>query len=92
MRQFIDEYLKRGAEIRESLDSEMLEHLAKLLWLTIKGGNKIMFCGNGGSAADCQHLAAELTNRFQIEREPLAGLALTTDTSALTAIGNDYSF
>ncbi len=55
-------------------------------------GGKIMFAGNGGSAADAQHLAAELVNRFLINRRPLAGLALTTDTSNLTAIANDFSF
>ncbi len=51
-----------------------------------------MLCGNGGSAADAQHIAAEFVNRFQMERPPLAALALTTDTSVLTSIGNDYSF
>lgn len=55
-------------------------------------GGKIMFCGNGGSAADCQHLAAELTGRYLKERAPIAAIALTVDTSALTAIGNDYAF
>jgi len=59
---------------------------------TIRAGGKILFLGNGGSAADAQHLAAELTGRFVKDRRPLAGLALTTDTSALTAIGNDYGF
>lgn len=58
----------------------------------LHAGNKILCCGNGGSAADAQHFAAELTGRFERERRPLAGMALTTDTSALTAIGNDYSF
>ncbi len=58
----------------------------------IKSGGKVMFCGNGGSAADAQHLAAELSGRFMHDRKPLAGLALTVDTSALTAIGNDYGF
>jgi D-sedoheptulose 7-phosphate isomerase len=53
---------------------------------------KIMFCGNGGSAADCQHLAAELMGRFLVDRQPLAAIALTVDTSALTAIANDYSY
>ena len=53
---------------------------------------KLMFCGNGGSAADAQHLASELTGRFINDRRPLAGLALSTDSSALTCIGNDYSF
>ncbi len=58
----------------------------------LKSGNKIIFCGNGGSAADAQHLAAELMGRYLIDRAPLAALALTVDTSALTAIANDYSF
>ncbi len=58
----------------------------------LRVGNKVMFCGNGGSAADCQHLAAEMTGRFNKDRVPLAAIALSTDTSALTCIGNDYSF
>jgi D-sedoheptulose 7-phosphate isomerase len=58
----------------------------------LAGGGKLMFCGNGGSAADSQHLASELTGRFIHDRRPLAGLALTTDSSALTCIGNDYAF
>lgn len=53
---------------------------------------RLFLCGNGGSAADAQHLAAEFVNRFQIERPPLPAIALTTDTSVLTSIGNDYSF
>lgn len=63
-----------------------------LLAQTLGAGGKILFCGNGGSAADSQHLAAELTGRFIKDRRPLAALALSTDTSALTCIGNDYSF
>jgi D-sedoheptulose 7-phosphate isomerase len=55
-------------------------------------GRKIMACGNGGSAADAQHFSAELVNRFERERPPLAAIALTTDTSTLTSIGNDYHF
>jgi D-sedoheptulose 7-phosphate isomerase len=55
-------------------------------------GGKVMFCGNGGSAADAQHLAAEFTGRFIQDRPPLAAMALSTDTSALTCISNDYSF
>lgn len=58
----------------------------------LRRGCKILVCGNGGSAADAQHLAAELSGRYLKERRALAGLALTTDTSALTAIGNDYGF
>ncbi|MBI5559792.1 MAG: D-sedoheptulose 7-phosphate isomerase [Deltaproteobacteria bacterium] len=57
-----------------------------------KAGNKLMIIGNGGSAADSQHLAAEFVNRFEIERPPLPALALTTDSSILTSIGNDYDF
>ncbi len=65
---------------------------AQLVAGALMNEQKIMFCGNGGSAADSQHLAAELTGRFQTERIPLPGLALTTDSSVLTAIGNDYGF
>jgi len=65
---------------------------ARLLASTLKGGGKILLFGNGGSAADAQHLAAEFVNRFRIERPPLAALALTTDTSILTSIANDYDF
>ena len=59
---------------------------------TLKAGGKILLCGNGGSAADAQHIAAELTGRYKTERGALAGIALTTDSSALTAIGNDYGY
>ena len=65
---------------------------AELLVETLRGGGKILACGNGGSAADAQHFAAELVNRFEIERPPLAALALTTDTSNLTSIANDYAY
>ncbi len=65
---------------------------ADLLAACVSGGNKVLIFGNGGSAADAQHLAAEFVNRFQIERPPLAAIALTTDTSILTSIGNDYHF
>lgn len=58
----------------------------------LRKGGKVLAFGNGGSAADAQHLAAELVNRFRVDRPPLAGIALTTDTSALTAIGNDFGF
>lgn len=58
----------------------------------LKAGHKVMFCGNGGSAADSQHLAAELVGRYKMERKALNSVALTTDTSILTAIGNDYGY
>ena len=65
---------------------------AEAMIKTLRGGGKIMLCGNGGSAADAQHLAAELVGRYLKDRAPLAALALTVDTSALTAIANDYAF
>jgi len=69
-----------------------VESAIALLQQTIAQGGKIMLCGNGGSAADSQHIAAEFVGRFIQERKPLAAMALSTDTSALTCIGNDYSF
>ena len=70
----------------------LIAEVCKIAVKTINEGNKILFCGNGGSAADSQHIAAELTGRYKRERNPLPGIALTTDTSALTAIANDYSY
>lgn len=66
--------------------------IADICVKSLRTGNKIMICGNGGSAADAQHLAAELIGKLNFDRPPLAALALTTDTSILTAIGNDYGF
>jgi D-sedoheptulose 7-phosphate isomerase len=65
---------------------------AEIMKRSLQSGGKIMFCGNGGSAADAQHLAAELMGRYLKDRAPLPALALTVDTSALTAIANDYSY
>lgn len=63
-----------------------------MIYEALQDGGKVLLCGNGGSAADCQHFAAELTGRYSRERQPLPAIALTTDTSALTAIANDYGF
>ena len=71
---------------------ETLGKISDVLASALSGGRKVLLCGNGGSAADAQHIAAELMGRFEKERAPLAAIALTTDTSALTAIGNDYGF
>ena len=71
---------------------EKLEQASLLVVETLKNGNKVLLCGNGGSEADAQHIAAELTGRYKSERRGLPGIALTTDTSALTAIGNDYGY
>jgi len=70
----------------------LVEDSAKFCIESLKNGGKVLIFGNGGSAADAQHIAAELSGRFKKERKALAGIALTTDTSALTAIGNDYGY
>ena len=72
--------------------SQPIAQAIELMFGALSNGNKILACGNGGSAADCQHFAAELVGRFERERFPLPALALTTDTSILTAVGNDYSY
>jgi D-sedoheptulose 7-phosphate isomerase len=72
--------------------SEAIEKAADLLSAALAADHKIMLCGNGGSAADSQHLAAEFVGRFVKDRRPLAAIALSTDSSALTCIGNDYGF
>jgi len=74
------------------LQANTIFELAKVTVKAFKDGKKILIFGNGGSAADSQHLAAELVNRFKKERAPLPAIALTTDTSILTAVSNDYSF
>jgi D-sedoheptulose 7-phosphate isomerase len=72
--------------------TQPISQAVELMFAALSNGNKILACGNGGSAADCQHFAAELVGRFERERFPLPALALTTDTSILTAVGNDYSY
>jgi D-sedoheptulose 7-phosphate isomerase len=71
---------------------ELIETCARQMADTLEAGGKLLLFGNGGSAADCQHIAAEFVNRFQMERRPLPAIALTCDTSIITSIGNDYSF
>lgn len=79
--------------IRRVADQQpLLEVIAQAMAATLRFGGKILWCGNGGSAADCQHLAAEIVGRFRRERKGLASLALTTDTSILTAVANDYGY
>jgi D-sedoheptulose 7-phosphate isomerase len=72
--------------------AEEIDRIAELAATTLSAGGKLLFCGNGGSAADAQHLATEYVVRFRRDRAPLAALALTTDTSLLTAAGNDHGF
>lgn len=69
-----------------------IERAARLICLTLKAGGKLLLCGNGGSAADAQHIAAELVGRYEKPRRAWPAIALTTDTSALTALGNDYGY
>jgi D-sedoheptulose 7-phosphate isomerase len=84
-----------GVELRTRMAETLPAQIARAgeaLAHALKGGRKVLACGNGGSAADSQHFAAELVGRFERERPGLPGIALTTDTSALTAIANDYDF
>lgn len=87
---FAESIRVKQAFLRENLAA--LEQVIDALVGVFQRGNKLLLFGNGGSAADAQHIAAEFTNRFLIERPPLAALALTTDTSALTSIANDYDY
>lgn len=71
---------------------EAIEQAFNLMWSALEGGGNILLCGNGGSAADAQHIAAEIVGRYRRERAGAPALALTTDTSIITAVGNDYGF
>ena len=85
------EHLKTAQATLEYI-SDPLEIAAKLCIDSLQSGGKILIFGNGGSAADAQHIAAELVGRYKVERKGLPAIALTTDTSALTSIGNDYGY
>ncbi len=88
----IRDVLVEGARLRCELDVASIARAAELMRDAMLAGHKVLICGNGGSAADAQHIAAELVGRFVLERRALPAIALTTDTSALTAISNDYGF
>ena len=88
---FAEGHLDAAHEVLTTL-RPAIEAVAAGMAERLRAGGKVLACGNGGSAADAQHFAAELVNRFQRERKPYAGLALTTDSSVLTSIGNDYDF
>jgi D-sedoheptulose 7-phosphate isomerase len=95
MKAIILHHLEESLQVKRQFIEKHIDQIiraAEQMATCIKAGNKILIFGNGGSAADAQHLAAEFVNRFKIERPPLAALALTTDTSILTSIGNDYHF
>jgi D-sedoheptulose 7-phosphate isomerase len=91
----IQEHFRESAELKMHAATLLAQPIAEaidLMFTALSNGNKILACGNGGSAADCQHFAAELVGRFERERLPMPAMALTTDTSILTAVANDYSF
>ncbi len=92
MREIIDRCIADSINAKKTIPAQEVEDACKRIIECYKRGGKIMICGNGGSAGDSQHMAGELVNRFLIERKPWACIALTTDSSILTAIGNDYSF
>ena len=97
MKQYIETELSKSLKTLQMVadDQEILntlELVAKACCAALRNGNKILIAGNGGSAADAQHLAGELVSRFKFDRPGLAALALTTDTSVLTAIGNDSGY
>jgi D-sedoheptulose 7-phosphate isomerase len=97
MRDYIDARLGRAVEVLQALASDptirdQLEACATRCLEAVRGGHKLLLAGNGGSAADAQHIAAEFVSRFAFDRPGLPAIALTTDTSILTAIGNDYGY
>lgn len=95
MEDYIIKIFRESCEVKETFINDNLNRVVSVVGAVtaaLKAGNKILLFGNGGSAADAQHLAAEFVNRFVIERPPLPAIALTTDTSVITSIGNDYDF
>lgn len=95
MRDIILTALSDSIQVKEAFITSHIDRMiqaAEMLATALVSGHKILIFGNGGSAADAQHIAAEFVNRFRIERQPLAALALTTDTSIITSIANDYQF
>jgi len=95
LEQRVAEHFNDSANLKLAAAKALAAPIARaslLMAESLRAGNKVLACGNGGSAADAQHFAAELVNRFERERAPLAGLALTTDSSTLTSIANDYSY
>ena len=88
----IDAYLKEGSRARLNIDRKQVYELGHKIYDSMKEGGKLLIMGNGGSAADAQHIAAEFVGRFFKERRALPAIALNTNTSSLTAIANDYSY
>mgnify|MGYP001161398760 FL=1 len=91
---FVEDYLNESLKIAKNQLSynKKIITVAKNIYEKIQSGGSILICGNGGSASDSKHIAAEFVNRFKYDREPIASVALTTDSSIITSIANDYSF
>ena len=87
-----EEHIALAQLVAQSEIMQQVADAAAIIKKALAGGHKVLFCGNGGSAADSQHLAAEFVGRFQKERKGIAGIALTVDTSILTAVANDYGY
>ena len=83
---------KKAIESFENNSISIIKEIAQMIIGCLKKSGTIYLCGNGGSAADCQHIAGEFVGRFRAERNPLPAIAFSTDTSVITCIGNDYSF
>src|SRR5216110_388753 len=93
--QLIDQVVAESLRVKSEFFQEHKDRIVQVaenIAHGLRNGNKVLFFGNGGSAADAQHLAAEFVNRFMLERPPLPAIALTTDSSVLTSIGNDYGY
>jgi len=94
MSEYFKKYLQNAIEVSKSLQDieQVFEDAVSVIWNSISSGGKVLWFGNGGSASDAQHLSAELVGRFELNRRPLASIALNTDTSAITAIANDFGY
>lgn len=97
MKNYIKQQISDSLNIKENILNDInilihIEEITKILINCFKNNNKVLFCGNGGSAADAQHLSAELSGRFKIDREPLDAEALHVNTSYITAVANDYNY
>jgi D-sedoheptulose 7-phosphate isomerase len=97
MKNFIQSYLRNSIEVKENILNnqelvDLIQTVSKVIIEAYKRGNKVLIAGNGGSAADAQHIAGELVSKFNFDRPGLPAIALTVDTSILTAIGNDYGY
>ena len=92
IKQRFAEHIILAQQVAESRILEQVAESAEIIRRALQNGKKVLFCGNGGSAADSQHLAAEFVGRFQKERNGLPAIALTVDTSILTAVANDYGY